>query len=44
MLRRVARPEDGADVIAETFLVAWRRLEEVPDGEEATGVTTTTTP
>lgn len=35
VLRRVARPEDGADVIAETFLVAWRRLDEVPDGEEA---------
>ncbi|MEO8967249.1 MAG: sigma-70 family RNA polymerase sigma factor [Solirubrobacteraceae bacterium] len=35
VLRRVTRPEDGADVIAETFLVAWRRLDEVPDGEEA---------
>lgn len=35
VLRRVDRPEDGADVIAETFLVAWRRLDEVPEGEEA---------
>jgi RNA polymerase sigma factor (sigma-70 family) len=35
VLRRVSRPEDGADVIAETFLVAWRRLDEVPEGEEA---------
>jgi RNA polymerase sigma factor (sigma-70 family) len=35
VLRRVALPEDGADVIAETFLVAWRRLDEVPQGEEA---------
>ena len=35
VLRRVTRPEDAADVIAETFRVAWRRLEEVPDGEEA---------
>ncbi len=35
VLRRVTHPEDGADVIAETFLVAWRRLDEVPDGEEA---------
>lgn len=35
VLRRVTRPEDGADVIAETFLVAWRRLDEVPEGEEA---------
>lgn len=32
-LRRVAEPEDAADVVAETFLVAWRRLAEVPDGE-----------
>ncbi len=30
-LRRVARPEDAADVVAETFLVAWRRLADVPD-------------
>jgi RNA polymerase sigma factor (sigma-70 family) len=35
VLRRVNHPEDGADVIAETFLVAWRRLDEVPEGEEA---------
>lgn len=35
VLRRVAVPENGADVIAETFLVAWRRLDEVPEGEEA---------
>jgi RNA polymerase sigma factor (sigma-70 family) len=33
-LRRVDRPEDAADVVAETFLVAWRRLPSVPpDGE-----------
>ncbi len=25
-LRRAAGPEDAADVVAETFLVAWRRL------------------
>jgi RNA polymerase sigma-70 factor (ECF subfamily) len=31
-LRRVDDPEDAADVVAETFLVAWRRLEEVPAG------------
>src|SRR3954447_14602893 len=30
-LRRVGRPEDAADVVAETFLVAWRRLGEVPE-------------
>jgi RNA polymerase sigma-70 factor (ECF subfamily) len=29
-LRRVENPEDAADVVAETFLVAWRRLDEVP--------------
>ncbi|HEY3068684.1 MAG TPA: sigma-70 family RNA polymerase sigma factor [Gaiellaceae bacterium] len=33
-LRRVGR-DDAADVVAETFLVAWRRLDEVPAGEEA---------
>ncbi len=31
-LRRAARPEDAADVTAETMLVAWRRLGDVPDG------------
>jgi RNA polymerase sigma-70 factor (ECF subfamily) len=34
-LRRVDRPEDAADVVAETFLVAWRRLDKVPPGDEA---------
>jgi hypothetical protein len=34
-LRRVARPEDAADIVAETFLVAWRRLEDVPAGDGA---------
>lgn len=32
-VRRVAEPRDAADVIAETFLIAWRRLDEVPGGE-----------
>ena len=33
-LRRVQRPEDAADIVAETFLVAWRRRREIPaDGE-----------
>jgi RNA polymerase sigma factor (sigma-70 family) len=32
-LRRVDDPEDAADVVAETFLVAWRRIAEVPLGE-----------
>jgi RNA polymerase sigma factor (sigma-70 family) len=34
-LPRAAGPEDAADVVAETFLVAWRRAREVPDGPEA---------
>lgn len=29
-LRRVNRPEDAAEILAETFLVAWRRLGAVP--------------
>ena len=34
-LRRVAAPEDAADALAETFLVAWRQLDAVPRGTEA---------
>jgi RNA polymerase sigma-70 factor (ECF subfamily) len=34
-LRRASGSEDAADVVAETFLVAWRRLEDVPAGAEA---------
>ena len=34
-LRRVDRSEDAADVVADTFLVAWRRLDDVPEGDEA---------
>jgi RNA polymerase sigma factor (sigma-70 family) len=29
-LRRTAQPANAADVVAETFLVAWRRLDAVP--------------
>lgn len=32
-LRRCDRPEDAADVTAETFVVAWRRLRHVPAGD-----------
>jgi RNA polymerase sigma-70 factor (ECF subfamily) len=35
VLRRSANPEDAADVVAETFLTAWRRLDDVPAGEQA---------
>ncbi len=34
-LRRAAGPEDAADALAETFLVAWRRLADVPVGAQA---------
>lgn len=34
-VRRVADPADAADVVAETFLVAWRRLDDVPAGDAA---------
>ena len=34
-LRRTGSPDDAADVIAETFLTAWRRLDEMPSGTQA---------
>jgi RNA polymerase sigma factor (sigma-70 family) len=34
-LRRVDVAADAADVIADTFVVAWRRIDEVPAGDEA---------
>ncbi len=34
-LPRAAGPEDAADVVAETFLIAWRRARDVPAGTEA---------
>jgi RNA polymerase sigma factor (sigma-70 family) len=33
--RRTDSPDDAADAIAESFTTAWRRLDEVPEGEEA---------
>ncbi len=30
VLRRTGNPDDAADVIADTFLTAWRRLEDMP--------------
>ncbi|MEU9884548.1 sigma factor [Sphaerisporangium sp. NPDC051011] len=34
-LRRCQDPDDAADVVAETFMTAWRRIEEVPEGDAA---------
>ncbi|KRC64920.1 RNA polymerase subunit sigma-24 [Aeromicrobium sp. Root236] len=34
-VRRVPQREDAADVVADTFLVAWRRVDELPPGDEA---------
>ncbi|GII64734.1 hypothetical protein Skr01_48190 [Sphaerisporangium krabiense] len=34
--RRCDSPQDAADVVAETFAIAWRRIAEVPEGEQAT--------
>jgi RNA polymerase sigma-70 factor (ECF subfamily) len=34
-LRRAPGPEDAADVVAETFLIAWRRLDDVPRGADS---------
>jgi RNA polymerase sigma-70 factor, ECF subfamily len=33
--RRRCTPEDAADLVADTFLVAWRRIAEVPPRDEA---------
>ncbi len=33
-LRRVTDPADAADVVADTFLVAWRRLDAIPGDNE----------
>jgi RNA polymerase sigma-70 factor (ECF subfamily) len=32
-MRRTLNSEDAADVVAETFAIAWRRLETIPHGE-----------
>lgn len=34
-LRRVDQRQDAADVVADTFLVAWRRVDDLPPGDEA---------
>ena len=35
VLRRTSSREDAADVVAEIFEIAWRRLNEIPQGEAA---------
>jgi len=34
-LRRTLSPDDAADILAETFLVAWRKLDQIPSGPDA---------
>ncbi len=34
-LRRTPNSDDAADVVAETFLTAWRRLDDIPPGDQA---------
>lgn len=34
-VRRAADEHDAADALAETFLVAWRRLDDIPSGDQA---------
>lgn len=34
VVRRTTNGDDAADVFAETFLIAWRRLEDVPPGDQ----------
>jgi RNA polymerase sigma-70 factor, ECF subfamily len=33
--RRTKTPEEAADVVAETFSIAWRRLDDLPEGDAA---------
>jgi RNA polymerase sigma-70 factor (ECF subfamily) len=33
--RRCSTPEDASDITAEVFLIAWRRIAEIPAGDEA---------
>jgi RNA polymerase sigma factor (sigma-70 family) len=34
-VRRCDSPEDAADVVAETFAIAWRRMDVLPTGDQA---------
>jgi len=35
LIRRASSPEDAADTLSETYLIAWRKLHAVPPGEKA---------
>ena len=35
LARRAGNPEEAADLLADAYLIAWRRLEDVPAGEHA---------
>lgn len=35
LLRRATSPEDAADAVAETYLIAWEKLDSIPSGEQA---------
>lgn len=35
LLRRAASPEDAADALADTYLIAWEKFESIPSGEHA---------
>jgi RNA polymerase sigma-70 factor, ECF subfamily len=35
LVRRAPTPEEAADLLAETYLIAWRRLEAIPSGDDA---------
>ncbi len=35
LLRRTENREDAADLLADVYLIAWRRIRDVPNGEEA---------
>ena len=34
-MRRAPAPEDAADILAETYLIAWRELDAIPAGDRA---------
>ena len=35
LLRRCGDPADAADLLAETYLTAWRRIDDIPEDEQA---------